>query len=152
MPEWIKGMVSKTIVKKFTVSSNLTLSAPKSMFLSKRKKEIKTLDQAIEYINKLEENIVLFREELNKEKEKNNLALRKMGLIRYNPFKESGGDQSFSLALLEENDNGFVLTSIYTNEGVRVFLKPVLRGDSKYQLSEEEQEAIKKAKEYYGKK
>jgi len=110
------------------------------------------LDQAIEYINKLEENIVLFREELNKEKEKNNLALRKMGLIRYNPFKESGGDQSFSLALLEENDNGFVLTSIYTNEGVRVFLKPVLRGDSKYQLSEEEQEAIKKAKEYYGKK
>lgn len=110
------------------------------------------MNQAIEYINKLEENIVSFREELNKEKERNNLALRKMGLIRYNPFKESGGDQSFSLALLEENDNGFVLTSIYTNEGVRVFLKPILKGDSKYQLSKEEQEAIKKAKEYYGKK
>jgi hypothetical protein len=53
---------------------------------------------------------------------------------------------------LEENDSGFVLTSIYTNEGVRIFAKPVLKGESTYQLSEEERQAIKKAKEYYGKK
>ncbi len=117
-----------------------------------KKKQIKTIDQAIEHIKKLEESIELFRVELNKEKEKNNLALRKMGLIRYNPFKDGGGDQSFSLALLEDYDNGFVLTSIYTNEGVRVFIKPVSKGESKYQLSEEELQAIKKAKEYYGKK
>ncbi|MBP6914123.1 DUF4446 family protein [Candidatus Parcubacteria bacterium] len=120
------------------------------MFL--RRKEIKTIGQAIEHIKSLEEKIALLSDELKKEKEKNNRALRKMGLIRYNPFKESGGDQSFSLALLEENNNGFVLTSIYTNDGVRIFAKPVVKGESTYQLSEEEREAVKKAKEYYGKK
>ena len=150
MPERLKGMVSKTIVGKLTVSSNLTLSAPKNMF--SRKKEIKTIEQAIEHIKKLEERIDLLSNDLTIEKEKNSLALRKMGLIRYNPFKDGGGDQSFSLALLEENDSGFVLTSIYTNEGVRIFAKPVLKGESTYQLSEEERQAIKKAKEYYGKK
>jgi len=117
-----------------------------------RKKEIKTIEQAIEHIKKLEERIDLLSNDLTIEKEKNSLALRKMGLIRYNPFKDGGGDQSFSLALLEENDSGFVLTSIYTNEGVRIFAKPVLKGESTYQLSEEERQAIKKAKEYYGKK
>lgn len=132
------------------MSSNLTLSAPNNMF--SRKKEIKTIEQAIDHIKKLEEKIDLLSKDLTIEKEKNNLALRKMGLIRYNPFKDGGGDQSFSLALLEENDSGFVLTSIYTNEGVRVFAKPILKGESTYQLSEEERQAIKKAKEYYGKK
>jgi hypothetical protein len=122
------------------------------MFSLGRKKKLQTLEQAIEYIKKLEKRIDVIQEDLYKEKEKNNLALRKLGILRYNPFKESGGDQSFSLALLEDNDNGFVITSIYTNEGVRVFAKPVIKGDSKYQLSEEEKEAIKKAKEYYGKK
>ncbi|HOC53667.1 MAG TPA: DUF4446 family protein [Candidatus Pacearchaeota archaeon] len=116
-----------------------------------KKKKLQTLEQAIEYIKKLETRIDAIQEELYKEKEKNNLALRKLGILRYNPFKESGGDQSFSLALLEENDNGFVITSIYTNEGVRVFAKPIIKGESKYQLSEEEKEVIKKAKDYYGK-
>jgi len=116
-----------------------------------KKKKLQTLEQAIEYIKKLEIRIDAMQEELYKEKEKNNLALRKLGILRYNPFKESGGDQSFSLALLEENDNGFVITSIYTNEGVRVFAKPIIKGESKYQLSEEEKEVIKKAKDYYGK-
>ena len=116
-----------------------------------KKKKLQTLEQAIEYIKKLETRIDAMQEDLYKEKEKNNLALRKLGILRYNPFKESGGDQSFSLALLEENDNGFVITSIYTNEGVRVFAKPIIKGESKYQLSEEEKEVIKKAKDYYGK-
>ncbi|HNP79526.1 MAG TPA: DUF4446 family protein [Candidatus Pacearchaeota archaeon] len=118
---------------------------------SLKKKKLQTLEQAIEYIKKLEARIDAMQEDLYKEKEKNNLALRKLGILRYNPFKESGGDQSFSLALLEENDNGFVITSIYTNEGVRVFAKPIIKGESKYQLSEEEKEVIKKAKDYYGK-
>ncbi len=118
---------------------------------SLKKKKLQTLEQAIEYIKKLEDRIDAMQEDLYKEKEKNNLALRKLGILRYNPFKESGGDQSFSLALLEENDNGFVITSIYTNEGVRVFAKPIIKGESKYQLSEEEKEVIKKAKDYYGK-
>jgi len=100
------------------------------------------------YLKSLEQRI----EQLEKEIEKERAALKKASLIRYNPFKGEGGDQSFSLALLDEEDKGFTLTAIYTHEGVRVFAKPVIKGESQYQLSDEEKEAIKKAKENYGRK
>ncbi|PIZ89905.1 MAG: hypothetical protein COX88_01150 [Candidatus Nealsonbacteria bacterium CG_4_10_14_0_2_um_filter_35_20] len=72
-------------------------------------------------------------------------AFQKLGIVRFNPFKEMGGDQSFSLALLDKEDNGLLITSLYTREGNRVFAKPLVKGISKYQLSEEEKEAIRKA-------
>jgi len=120
-------------------------------FKSKKKKpEIKDFSQATEYVRRLEEKIERLEEEFKKEKNKNRMAFKKIGLIRYNPFREKGGDQSFSLALLDEEDKGFALTAIYTHEGVRVFAKPIIKGESQYQLSDEEREAIKKAKEAYG--
>ncbi|MDD5696930.1 MAG: DUF4446 family protein [Candidatus Pacebacteria bacterium] len=118
----------------------------------KKKPEIKNFSQAEKYIGYLEEKIEQLEEEFKKEKNKNRMAFKKAGLIRYNPFREKGGDQSFSLALLDEEDKGFVLTSIYTHEGVRIFAKPVTKGESQYQLSDEEREAIRKAKEAYGRK
>jgi len=72
--------------------------------------------------------------------------VRKVGIIRFNPFKESGGDQSFSIALLDENDNGVVITSLYGRQDNKVFAKPVRNGKSKYLLSEEERRAIEEAK------
>ncbi len=118
----------------------------------KKKPEIKNFDQTAGHIKRLEERIECLEKEFKKEQEKNLAAFKKIGLIRYNPFREKGGDQSFSLALLDENDKGFVLTAIHTREGVRVFTKPVIKGESQYQLSDEEKEAIKKSKEDYGRK
>jgi len=63
-------------------------------------------------------------------------------LLRYNAFAKTGSDLSFSLALLNENAEGFVLTSIFGREDSRVYAKPVQGGESKYSLSEEEVEAI----------
>ncbi|PIP27795.1 MAG: hypothetical protein COX29_04620 [Candidatus Moranbacteria bacterium CG23_combo_of_CG06-09_8_20_14_all_35_22] len=79
----------------------------------------------------------------------NNLAFRgfhKFGLIRFNPFKDVGGDQSFSLALLNGKNDGIVLSSLFTREGTRIYSKTIISGLSeKYPLTDEEKEAIKKA-------
>lgn len=72
-------------------------------------------------------------------------CFQKVGVMRYNPFQEVGGAQSFSIALLDAKNNGFVITGLFTREGNRIFAKPIESGQSTYLLSNEEREAIKKA-------
>ncbi len=72
-------------------------------------------------------------------------CIQKIGIVRYNAFKDVGSDLSFTLALLDENDDGVVLNGIYSREMSNIYAKPVEKGKSSYTLSEEEQEAIKKA-------
>ena len=76
-----------------------------------------------------------------------NLALKslhKIGIVRFNPFKDIGGDQSFAIALLDGKNSGLVISSLHTREGTRVYTKPVVQGESqKYPLTEEERQAIK---------
>jgi hypothetical protein len=66
----------------------------------------------------------------------------KEGLVRFNPFPDTGGNQSFAMALLDESDNGFVLSSLHSRTGTRVYAKAVEMGKSDGSLSSEEQEAI----------
>ena len=62
--------------------------------------------------------------------------IQKVGLTRFNPFNETGGDQSFSLCLLDDHDDGFVVSCLHTRDRTRVYAKPVKSGKSKYRLSE----------------
>lgn len=73
------------------------------------------------------------------------ISITKVGLVRFNPFKDTGGDQSFVIALLDSNNNGLVLSSLYTREGTRIYTKPIKKGTSTYHLTKEEEQAIKKA-------
>lgn len=73
------------------------------------------------------------------------LASQKISIVRFNPFGDTGGDQSFTLAVLDSHDSGYVLTSIHGREGTRVYVKPVDYGESKYTLSVEEQQALSQA-------
>ena len=73
------------------------------------------------------------------------LSLQKIGFIRYNAFNEMGSDLSFSIALLDDNLNGFVITSIYGREECNTYAKSVENGKSKYNLSTEEIQAIDRA-------
>lgn len=76
-----------------------------------------------------------------------NFYYQKIGFLRFNPFDRVGGEQSFILALLDKENTGIVLNFLYTREGIRVYAKRVKRGLSEeYELSNEEKEAIKKAK------
>ena len=72
-------------------------------------------------------------------------CIQKIGIVRYNAFKDTGSDLSFTLALLDENNNGVVLNGIYSREMSNIYAKPVENGKSTYTISEEEQEAIQKA-------
>lgn len=78
-------------------------------------------------------------------------SVHKVGVIRFNPFKDLGGDQSFSVALLDGENSGVVISSLHTREGNRVYSKPVEKGKAvNYPLTDEEQEAISKANENGG--
>ncbi len=72
-------------------------------------------------------------------------SIQKVHMIRFNPFKDNGGDQSFAIALLDQKGNGVVVSSIYSREGVRVYAKPINEGTSTYQLSEEEANVVTQA-------
>lgn len=74
-------------------------------------------------------------------------AVQKVGVIRYNPFADAGGDQSFAIALLDAEGSGLVVSSLHSRTETRVFAKPVRAGRSTYPLSDEEQQAVKKALE-----
>lgn len=73
-------------------------------------------------------------------------ALSRVGLVRYNPFEDTGADLSFSMAVLTDELNGVVLTSLWGRDEVRVYAKPVESGASRYALSQEEKQSIDLAK------
>jgi len=71
-------------------------------------------------------------------------SIHKVSLLRFNPFREIGGDQSFSLALLDDENSGAIISSLYSREGVRIYAKSIQKGVSpKHPLTEEEKQAIK---------
>ncbi|HUD02991.1 MAG TPA: DUF4446 family protein [Candidatus Paceibacterota bacterium] len=75
-----------------------------------------------------------------------------VGLVRFNPFSSDGqgGNQSFAAAFLDEEANGVVLSTLYARNHVGVYAKPLQNGTSTYELSQEEKEAIEKARQSSG--
>jgi hypothetical protein len=68
-----------------------------------------------------------------------------VGLVRFNPFEDTGGNQSFALALLDGRGDGFVVSSLHARAGTRVYAKAVTDGRSDGALSEEESDALRRA-------
>lgn len=76
------------------------------------------------------------------------LHVQKIGLLRFNPFKDTGGDQSFILSLTDANDTGVVISGLYSRSGTRWYTKKVISGRGvEHDLSEEEKKALKEAGE-----
>jgi len=72
-------------------------------------------------------------------------TLHKRALLRYNPFEDAGGDQSFVLALLDDHNSGLIISSLHAREGTRIYLKPIEQGIAGYTLSEEEKKVLQQA-------
>jgi hypothetical protein len=72
-------------------------------------------------------------------------ALGRVGFVRFNPFEDTGGNQSFALAMLDGRGDGFVVSSLHARAGTRVYAKAVAGGSSEAALSDEEAEALKQA-------
>lgn len=109
--------------------------------------------------NNLDEMMKEYMKKVNLVEEKNNEIIsyckvlddnmkkctQKIGIVRYNAFKDTGSDLSFSLAILDDYNNGVVLNGIYARDSSNIYAKPVENGNSKYVLSDEEKEAINRA-------
>lgn len=75
-------------------------------------------------------------------------AVQKVGMVRYDAFADMGSELSYSIALLDDRLNGFVITSIYGREFSTTYAKPIEKGEPKYPLSAEEMQAIDRAIKY----
>lgn len=107
----------------------------------------KTLTAFLEQITKELEinkkNIARISEQCDKIEKEGQLHIQKIGLLRFNPFKDTGGDQSFILALVDAQDTGVIISGLYSRSGTRWYAKKVVNGKGvEYELSEEERKAL----------
>jgi len=96
-------------------------------------------------IDRLEQAVRVLNAADNRQQVQIEGSVRRVGVLRYDAFEDVGGRLSFSCALLDERGTGVVLTSINGRQETRVYAKPVTVGQSTYNLSREEEEAIRQA-------
>jgi hypothetical protein len=111
----------------------------------------KNLEQVLKEILEVQNNYSKQYNQLKEEVEtienQGGLHLQKIGFKRFNPFKDTGGDQSFSAAILDEHKNGLVISSLHSREATRIYAKQVIAGTCKdMPLSKEEEDVVTSAK------
>lgn len=112
---------------------------------AKRKSIMKMLVHTVERSESIEKDLkTLFRED-KKNKELMRQMVQKVAVVRFNPFKDMGGDQSFCAAFLDADDSGILFTYLYGQEGGKIYIKNIIQGESEQALSEEEKKALKQA-------
>lgn len=112
-------------------------------------KNAKTLEDTLIHIineikrmNAVQESTESIMKDINKRLK---TALTGVGVVRFNPFTNSGGNQSFAIALLDEHGNGVIISTLYGREKTSIFAKPISKFKSEFELTKEEDEALKKA-------
>ena len=112
---------------------------------SKDKNFLKTFKNIEELQQKNLKDILNLNLDLDSFKKQSKLNIQRIGLAKYNPFKETGGNNSFSLVLLDGNKNGIIITSLHTRERTRLYLKEIKSGKPNIELSEDEEKALKES-------
>ena len=119
----------------------------KRFFVGKKAKDLEDtiifLQEEILKLKKAKENTENELKEINGKLKK---SIRGLETIRFNPFPDQGSNQSFAIGMLNEDGDGVVLSSLYSRERMSVFAKPIKNGKSEYELTEEENTTLKKAK------
>ena len=112
-------------------------------------KDVKSLEKQLQKIVEDNKYIIKISDEnkkdirtINKEKE---LCFNKVGIVKYDAFKQMGGMLSFSIALLNEKDNGLILNSVHSFEGCYTYVKEIKAGLCDIDLGNEEKEALSQA-------
>ena len=120
---------------------NLTLS----YLLWRIAREFRRISKGIdrEQLKEALSGFEVIEKRLNKIEADGKFHFQKSSLVKFNPFAELGGDQSFSLALLDDENRGIVITSLHGRQATRIYTKVI--GDGKVKLSEEEKKAVKQA-------
>ena len=114
-----------------------------------RGKDAETMEDSIlnffEKVEALEDAEIKMHRDIREIKENLKITYQKTGLVKYDAFREMSGALSYSLALLDKENNGVLISSMYSREGCYTYAKEIIIGESKINLSEEEAEALKQA-------
>lgn len=114
---------------------------------TKEKSLIPILNDLLEKEIRIEKGLVSLDKKVAELDEESQFFIQKVGMLRFNPFNDTGGDQSFILSLLDERDTGVVISSLHTRTGTRWYAKKIVEGKgAEHELSAEEKDAILKAK------
>lgn len=108
------------------------------------------MSEVIRRIDKFEKDIALITDRQRVSDQLLQGAIQKIGVVRFDAFPDVGGEQSFALALLDSNMNGFVISSLFGRSESRVYAKEITRGNSHHSLSDEEKDAIRRAGNHSG--
>lgn len=119
----------KTFIKKLGNGNNIDEILKE--YIEKVEKINSTNKEIIEYCNRLDKDI--------------SLCIRKIGMVRYSAFKDTGSDLSFALALLNDNNDGVLLNGIYSREMSNIYAKQIQEGNTNTKLSNEEKQALEMA-------
>lgn len=128
-----------------TVSLFLLLRFFKRLIRGTKEADLKkVLERVLDAHDKNLRAVRVLEKEIKRLEEEGYLHVQKVGLVRFNPFKEIGGDHSFSLSILDGTDTGFVITALHTRERTRIYAKMINKGKSELSLSKEEKMALEK--------
>ena len=105
------------------------------------------LNSHLENVRSTLSDVSLARQTVQEMEERARSHVQHVAVIRYNPFDHTGGDQSFVLALADAQGDGVVINSLHARDGTRIYAKPVKGWSSVHTLTEEEQDAIARARE-----
>ena len=118
----------------------------KSFFTGRSGRDMETVLMELAHkLQQVEEEKLVLEQSLSQLSKKSELMVQKIGIHRFNPFADGGGNFSFTLAILDGYDNGMVLTSMHGREQNRIYAKKISGGKAETQLTEEEQLAIASA-------
>lgn len=106
----------------------------------------KILSEYLRIVDENSQKIKQQEEKINRLEANLKKCVQKVGLIRYNAYGDTGSDLSFTMALMDSEDNGVVVNGLYSRESSSIFAKPLAKGETKYNLSAEEIQAIDIAK------
>jgi hypothetical protein len=116
-------------------------------FIGKKGKDLEDTIEALTLeISKLKNSQSDSEHEIQLLQNKLRKSIRGLETIRFNPFPDQGGNQSFAIGMVDEEGSGVVISSLYSRERMSIFAKPVKNGKSEYDLTTEEREALNKAK------
>lgn len=97
-------------------------------------------------IAEIKESQIQIKKHLTTVDSRLNKSIRNVKTIRFNPFVEAGSNQSFAISFLNDEGDGVVMSSLYARDRMSIFAKPILKGKSDFELSQEEKEVLEKSK------
>ncbi len=119
----------------------------RKIFAGKKASDLEqVISSLVEEVNRLDRSEEKIKNHIDNIESRLKKSIQGVSTVRFNALRDTGGNQSFAVAFLNEEGNGAIISSVYSREFMNVFAKPIKNYASEYELSKEEKEALEKAK------